>query len=62
MFSRLTATGIVWPDGRSQAADVVLWGTGFRPDLAHLSALGLRGASGHIAKGAPARSTSPDST
>jgi len=49
MFSRLTATGIVWPDGRSQAADVILWCTGFRPDLAHLAALGLRGASGHIA-------------
>ena len=49
MFSRLTATGIVWPDGRSQAADVGLWCTGFPPDLAHLSALGLRSASGHIA-------------
>jgi putative flavoprotein involved in K+ transport len=49
MFSRLTATGIVWPDGRSQAADVILWCTGFRPDLAHLSALRLRSASGHIA-------------
>lgn len=48
MFSRLTPAGIAWPDGRSQAADVVLWCTGFRPDLAHLSPLGLRGSSGHI--------------
>lgn len=49
MFSRLTVTGIVWPDGRSQAADVILWCTGFRPDLTHLSTLVLRTASGHIA-------------
>lgn len=49
MFSRLTTSGVVWPDGRSQPADVILWCTGFRPDLAHLSTLGLRTASGHIA-------------
>ena len=41
--------GVVWPDGTSQPADVVLWCTGFRPDLGHLAPLGLRGPDGHIA-------------
>lgn len=49
MFSRLTRTGVAWPDGTEQGADVVLWCTGFRPDLAHLAPLGLRGANGQIA-------------
>jgi putative flavoprotein involved in K+ transport len=49
MFSRLTTTGIAWQDGRTQAADVILWCTGFRPDLAHLSPLRLRGSSGQVA-------------
>lgn len=49
MFSRLTRTGLAWPDGTEQGADVVLWCTGFRPDLAHLAPLGLRGADAGIA-------------
>lgn len=49
MFARLTRTGVAWPDGTEQGADVVLWCTGFRPDLAHLAPLGLRGANGQIA-------------
>lgn len=49
MFARLTRTGVAWPDGTEQGADVVLWCTGFRPDLAHLAPLGLRGADGGIA-------------
>lgn len=49
MFARLTRTGVAWPDGTEQRADVVLWCTGFRPDLAHLAPLGLRGADGGIA-------------
>lgn len=49
MFARLTRTGAAWPDGTEQGADVVLWCTGFRPDLAHLAPLGLRGADGGIA-------------
>ena len=48
MFDRLTPTGVAWADGTAQDADVVLWCTGFRPDLAHLARLGLRGADGHI--------------
>ena len=42
MFERLTPTGIEWGDGVTQEADVILWCTGFRPDLPHLASLGLR--------------------
>lgn len=48
MFDRLTPTGVAWADGTEQDADVVLWCTGFRPDLAHLAPLGLRAADGLI--------------
>lgn len=48
MFSRLTRTGVEWSDCTAEEADVVLWCTGFRPDLAHLAPLGLRGAAGRI--------------
>ena len=41
MFARLTATGIVWPDGRAEAVDAVIWCTGFRPALEHLRPLGV---------------------
>lgn len=48
MFDRLTPDGIAWDGGEEAAADVVLWCTGFRPDLAHLTPLGLRGQDGTI--------------
>jgi putative flavoprotein involved in K+ transport len=49
MFTGLTATGVRWPDGTREAVDAVIWCTGFRPALAHLAPLGLRGRRGHIA-------------
>ncbi|QEV04561.1 ArsO family NAD(P)H-dependent flavin-containing monooxygenase [Streptomyces prasinus] len=49
MFTELTATGVRWPDGTWAAVDTVIWCTGFRPALAHLAPLGLRGRRGHIA-------------
>ncbi|MEU8870180.1 ArsO family NAD(P)H-dependent flavin-containing monooxygenase [Streptomyces javensis] len=49
MFTELTATGMRWPDGTWAAADAVIWCTGFRPALAHLTPLQLRGGRGHIA-------------
>jgi putative flavoprotein involved in K+ transport len=49
MFSRITATGVAWPDGSRDALDVIIWCTGFRPALSHLSPLSLRGPDGHIA-------------
>jgi len=44
MFSEITETGIRWADGREQAADVILWCTGFRSSLDHLAPLLLREA------------------
>ncbi|MEE8600698.1 NAD(P)-binding domain-containing protein [Euzebya tangerina] len=48
MFQRLTPTGAVWADGSTQAADTIVWATGFRHALDHLAPLGLRTASGGI--------------
>lgn len=49
VFTRLTATGAEWADGTRAEAHTIIWCTGFRPALAHLAPLGLRGARGHIA-------------
>jgi cation diffusion facilitator CzcD-associated flavoprotein CzcO len=48
MFARIVPDGIEWADGRTQHADVILWATGFRADIAHLAPLHLREASGGI--------------
>ncbi|MFI9119700.1 ArsO family NAD(P)H-dependent flavin-containing monooxygenase [Streptomyces bikiniensis] len=48
MFTRLTKTGVRWPDGTTTDADAVIWCTGFRPALSPLAPLGLRGPRGHI--------------
>ena len=49
MFERITASGIEWGDRSRQDADVILWCTGFRPDLPHLAPLGLRREGTHPA-------------
>ncbi|WP_406171138.1 ArsO family NAD(P)H-dependent flavin-containing monooxygenase [Streptomyces sp. NBC_00996] len=49
MFSRLVSGGVEWSDGTHAEADVIIWCTGFRPTLAHLAPLQLRGRRGHIA-------------
>ncbi|KAB2973854.1 NAD(P)/FAD-dependent oxidoreductase [Streptomyces sp. SS1-1] len=48
MFARLDRDGVAWVDGTRAPADVVIWCTGFRPALSHLSPLGPRGPRGHI--------------
>lgn len=62
VFARLVPNGAVWDDAAAhgplaagwvtgpehEAADVVLWATGFRPALDHLRPLGLRNADGGI--------------
>lgn len=40
-FERMTATGVVWPDGSEMAVDAIIWCTGFRPALDYLRSLGL---------------------
>jgi cation diffusion facilitator CzcD-associated flavoprotein CzcO len=48
MFTRLTPDGVAWSDGHSVPADVILWCTGFRPVIDHLSPLRLREPRGGI--------------
>jgi len=48
MFSEITETGVRWPDGTEQSADVILWCTGFRSALDHLAPLALREPGGGI--------------
>lgn len=48
MFERITPDGVVWPDGRSVRADVILWATGFRAAVDHLAPLRLREPGGGI--------------
>ncbi|MFJ3802950.1 NAD(P)-binding domain-containing protein [Streptomyces sp. NPDC090088] len=48
MFDRITADGVEWDDGRHVEADVILWATGFRASLEHLTPLRLREPGGGI--------------
>ncbi|MFE2508285.1 ArsO family NAD(P)H-dependent flavin-containing monooxygenase [Streptomyces naganishii] len=48
MFAQLTTTGVRWADGSRSDANAIIWCTGFRPALAHLAPLNLRGPRGHI--------------
>ena len=47
-FERLTATGVVWPDGREERVDAIVLATGFRAALGHLAPLGVVEASGRV--------------
>jgi putative flavoprotein involved in K+ transport len=46
MFDRLTPTGVAWANGQHRDAEVIIWCTGFTPDLAHLTSLGLSSVDG----------------
>jgi pyruvate/2-oxoglutarate dehydrogenase complex dihydrolipoamide dehydrogenase (E3) component len=48
MFDRISPDGVDWDDGRHVSADVILWATGFRPALDHLTPLRLRERGGGI--------------
>ncbi|MDH2390756.1 NAD(P)-binding domain-containing protein [Streptomyces sp. HNM0663] len=48
MFERITPAGVEWGDGRTAEADVILWATGFRPAIGHLSPLRLREPGGGV--------------
>ncbi|WP_313555107.1 NAD(P)-binding domain-containing protein [Miniimonas arenae] len=39
MFTSLVEHGVTWPDGTSSAVDVIIWATGFAPELTHLRPL-----------------------
>ena len=48
MFTSIEEDGVRMPDGTFVAADVILWATGFRAALDHLSPLRIRVAGGGI--------------
>jgi putative flavoprotein involved in K+ transport len=48
-FTRFTERGVVWPDGREEPFDTVVWCTGFKPALGHLAPLGVLGPDGRVA-------------
>lgn len=47
-FTTFTATGVVWPDGREEPIDTVIWCTGFGPALDHLQDLGVVEPDGRV--------------
>lgn len=47
-FERLTTTGAVWADGSELAVDAIIWCTGFRPALDHLTGLGVIEDDGRV--------------
>ena len=49
MFERIEPDGVRWADGSFEPVDVILWATGFRPAVGHLSPLRLRSSHGGIA-------------
>ncbi|GGR11988.1 NAD(P)-binding domain-containing protein [Agromyces mediolanus] len=51
MFDRIEADRVVWDDGTEARADVIIWATGFRPELRHLAPLKLREKSGGVTVG-----------
>lgn len=51
MFARIQPDGVRWADGTFERVDVILWATGFRPDVDHLAPLRLRSARGGIQLG-----------
>ncbi len=48
MFASIEPDGVRWTDGAFQQADVIIWSTGFRPELRHLSPLKLREKEGGV--------------
>lgn len=60
MFSRLDTTGIAWVDDTRRNADAIIWCTGFRPALRHLSALHLGTTNGHPRTSGPAGTQATD--
>jgi putative flavoprotein involved in K+ transport len=48
-FSRFTTDGVVWPDGQESKVDAVIWCTGFRPALRHLTGLDVIEPTGRVA-------------
>lgn len=48
MFDHLEREAVVWPDGSRERIDAIVWATGFRPDIRHLSPLRLHEKTGGV--------------
>jgi putative flavoprotein involved in K+ transport len=48
MFDHLERDAVVWPDGSRERIDAIVWATGFRPDIRHLSPLHLHEKAGGV--------------
>ncbi|MGB0523413.1 MAG: ArsO family NAD(P)H-dependent flavin-containing monooxygenase [Flammeovirgaceae bacterium] len=48
-FTAFTATGVRWDDGRELAVDTVIWCTGFKSALTHLTPLQVINSQGRVA-------------
>ncbi|MFD1720640.1 FAD-dependent oxidoreductase [Amnibacterium endophyticum] len=48
MFGHLEAHAAVWADGWREPVDAIVWATGFRPDIRHLSPLRLHEKAGGV--------------
>ena len=59
MFTAVEPDGVRMADGSFQAADVILWATGFRQAIAHLAPLRLRSDLGGIAMDGTAVAADP---
>ena len=49
VFTAIEPDGVRLADGGFRHADVIVWATGFRPELRHLAPLGLRSGGGGVA-------------
>ena len=61
MFDRIDADRVLWDgdDGGMARADAIIWATGFRPELRHLSPLKLRERTGGVTVGQGAAWSDP---
>ena len=48
MFTSIEPDGVRWSNGYFEPADVIVWATGFRPELRHLAPLKLREKEGGV--------------
>ena len=48
MFERFTERGVIWADGNEEPIDAVIWCTGFKSQLDHLTPLNIIEADGKI--------------
>jgi cation diffusion facilitator CzcD-associated flavoprotein CzcO len=47
-FTAFTEKGVIWPDGRNESFDSVIWCTGFRPALDYLKGLNILEEDGKV--------------